>query len=127
MIFVHFSNDHLFFGFETCTLFKSSAILVALISVHFSKGGCMGSGGSRPGSGRKKGIPTTAVRVPNDIYYFVKILSRAVKESPGDFEHLFDSDKAGHMLHCLSTQPPLAILNAAMRYKRRPKNRKKYK
>lgn len=85
----------------------------------------MGSGGSRPGSGRKKGTPTTAVRVPNNIYYFVKILSRAVKESPEDFEYLTDSGKAGHMLDCLSTNPPLAILNAAQRYKKRSKKRKK--
>lgn len=83
----------------------------------------MGSGGSRPGAGRKKGIPTTAVRVPNDIYYFVKILSRAVKESPDDYDHLFDSDRARYMLACLSTDRPTGIAGAASRFKK--KKRKK--
>lgn len=84
----------------------------------------MSSGGARPGSGRKKGIETKPVRVPSDIYYFVKILSRAVKESPSSFEHLYDSDRASYMLHCLSTEPPLSILNASMRYKKKSKKNK---
>lgn len=83
----------------------------------------MSSGGSRPGAGRKKGIETKPVRVPSDIFYFVKILSRAVKESPEDYEHLFDSDRARYMLACLSSNSPLDISTSASRFKK--KNRKK--
>lgn len=85
----------------------------------------MASGGSRPGSGRKKGITTKPVRVPSDIYYFVKILSKAVRESPQDYDYLFDSDRACYMLDCLSSNPPLGLVNAAARFKKKNKKNKK--
>lgn len=85
----------------------------------------MPSGGVRSGAGRKKGIATKAIRVPADIYYFVKILSNAVRDSPDNYEYLFDSSRAHYMVKCIDSSPPIDLVNAAIRFKKRNKKNKK--
>jgi hypothetical protein len=92
-----------------------------LFFVQVSKVVFMPRGGARLGAGRKKGIPTRAIRVPSDIFYFVKILSRAVKEDPERYDHLFDSDRSRYMLECLSSDSPTLVYNASSRFKKKKK------
>ena len=84
----------------------------------------MGSGGSRPGAGRKKGIKTMPVRVPEDIYFFVHALSEGVRQKPQHFDHLFRPDSAAYMLACLSSADPLRIANASARLGNKKKRKK---
>ncbi len=84
----------------------------------------MGSGGARPGAGRKKGIKTIPVRVPEDIYFFVHALSEGVRQKPEQFEHLFGLDSAAYMLACLSSADPLRIANASARLGGKKKRKK---
>lgn len=80
----------------------------------------MPRGGARDGAGRKKGaISTKPIRIPSDIYYFVKILSRAVREEPYNYDHLFDSDRARYMLACLSSDSPFEISSSSSRFKKK--------
>ncbi|MEG3696561.1 hypothetical protein V5098_25995 [Vibrio coralliirubri] len=81
----------------------------------------MGSGGSRLGSGRKKGVKTKPVRVPESISFFVHVLSQTVKQRPDDFMHLYDSNSALYMMACLSSADPLKIAKASSRHKKRAK------
>lgn len=81
----------------------------------------MPSGGFREGAGRKKGIPTKPVRVPLDIYHFVKMLSRAVRDNPDSYSHLFDSDRANYMIDCLGSNTPQKIIGASSRFKKKRK------
>lgn len=82
----------------------------------------MPRGGARDGAGRKKGaISTKPIRIPSDIYYFVKILSRAVKEDPENYCHLFDSDRARYMLDCLGSNSPFKISGSSSRFGKKKK------
>ncbi|TPA06762.1 hypothetical protein DXE05_25005 [Vibrio parahaemolyticus] len=84
----------------------------------------MPRGGARSGAGRKKSaISTKPIRVPSDIYYFVKILSRAVREEPDNYGHLFDSDRARYMLACLSSDSPIEISRSSARFSKRKKKK----
>jgi hypothetical protein len=103
---VRFSN---IVSYEICTLFKW---------------GFMASGGARPGSGRKKGITTKPVRVPEDIHFFIHILSEGVRQKPEDFDHLFNPESALYMLACLSSSDPLRIANASARLGGKKKRKK---
>ncbi|EGR1326955.1 hypothetical protein D9U63_24795 [Vibrio parahaemolyticus] len=84
----------------------------------------MPRGGARDGAGRKKAaISTKPIRIPSDIYYFVKILSRAVREEPENYDHLFDSDRAHYMLACLSSDSPIEISRSSARFSKRKKKK----
>mgnify|MGYP006095966067 CR=1 FL=1 len=84
----------------------------------------MSRGGARPGAGRKKGITTKAVRVPEDIHFFIHALSEGVRQKPEQFEHLFYPDSAAYMLACLSSADPLRIANASARLGGKKKRKK---
>jgi hypothetical protein len=83
----------------------------------------MPRGGARPGSGRKKGITTKPVRVPEDIHFFIHILSEGVRQKPEEFEHLFTPESALYMLACLSSADPLKIANASARIGKKKKRK----